>query len=128
MGGPSQVRMVKEKEPLKILEEILLSTNTPQVSVLIDCGALLTGMSNRQVAQAVLDLCSRFRAAIYFDDDNQVLVLDRDGKETPLAKSPLQPAHGFTYLDDKHTRGTDLRFAPDAVGAVTICKRPPKTG
>ena len=44
MGGPSQVRMVKDKEPLKILEEILLSTNTPQVSVLIDCGALLTGM------------------------------------------------------------------------------------
>lgn len=126
MGGPSQVRMVKEKEPLKILEEILLSTNTPQVSVLIDCGALLTGMSNRQVAQGVLDLCSWFRAAIYFDDDNQILVLDRDGKDTPLAKSPLQPAHGFTYLDDKHTRGTDLRFAPDAVGAVTICKKTTK--
>ena len=127
MGGPSAVRQVEEKEPLKILEEILSPADTPEVSVLIDCGAFLTGMSNRQVAQAVLGLCARFRAAIYFDDDNQVLVLDRNGKDTPLAKSPLQPAHEcFTYLDDKHTRGTDLRFAPAAVGAVTICKKTTK--
>ena len=98
------------------------------MSVLIDCGALLTGMSNRQVAEAVLKLSPhRFRAAIYFDDENQIVVLDSDGKDTPLAKSPLQPAHEcFTYLDDKHTRGTDLRFAPAAVGAVTVCKKTTK--
>lgn len=55
------------------------------------------------------------------------MVLDSDGKDTPLAKSPFQPAHEcFTYLDDKHTRGTDLRFAPAAVGAVTVCKKTTK--
>ena len=83
-----------------------------KVSVLIDCGALLAGMSNREVAEAALFLRDRFLAAIYFNDENQVLVLDKDGKETPLSKSPLQPSHPcFTYLDDRHTRGTDLRFA-----------------
>ena len=128
MGGPSPVKMLKVKEPKEILQEILFTPpENPQVSVLIDCGALLTGMSNREVAQAALSLCGRFRAAIYFDDDNQILVLDRDGRDIPLAKSPLQPVHEcFTYLDDKHTRGTDLRFAPGAVGAVTICRKTTK--
>ena len=95
--------------------------------MLIDCGALLTGMSNREVAAAALLLCDRFLAAIYFDDENQILVLDKDGKETPLPKSPLQPSHPcFTYLDDKHTRGTDLRFSRFAVGAVTVCRKTTK--
>ena len=128
MGGPSPVKMIEHKEPLQMLEEILIAQSEVHVSVLIDCGALLTGMSNRQVAEAVLKLSPhRFRAAIYFDDENQIMVLDSDGKDTPLAKSPLQPAHEcFTYLDDKHTRGTDLRFAPAAVGAVTVCKKTTK--
>lgn len=133
MGGPSQVKMLQAKEPQDILKEILdaeckgYSGQGGKVSVLIDCGALLTGMSNREVAEAALLLCDRFLAAIYFDDENQILVLDKDGKETPLSKSPLQPSHPcFTYLDDKHTRGTDLRFSRFAVGAVTVCRKTTK--
>ena len=137
MGGPSQVKMLQAKEPQDMLKEILDAEckgygvnghgQGGKVSVLIDCGALLTGMSNREVAEAALLLCDRFLAAIYFNDENQVLVLDKDGRETPLSKSPLQPSDPcFTYLDDKHTRGTDLRFARFAVGAVTVCRKTTK--
>ncbi|CAJ1365171.1 unnamed protein product [Effrenium voratum] len=128
MGGPSPVKTLQAKEPQEILKQILAVSDTaPAVSVLIDCGALLTGMSNREVAQAAVALCPRFRAAIYFDKQNQIMVLDQSGKDIPLARSPLQPAHEcFTYLDDKHTRGTDFRFAPAAIGAVTICRKTTK--
>ena len=112
---------------MDILRNILASgAGSERVSVLIDCGAFLTGLSNRQVAEACLGMNALdCKAVIFFGDDGKTRVLDRQGREFMLAKSPLQPADEgvFTYLDDQHTRGTDLQFRREAVGAVTVSRK-----
>jgi hypothetical protein len=62
------------------------------------------------------------RAAVYFDDRNELFVLSRDGFREPLALSPLanQMDQCLVYLDEAHTRGTDLVLPMDYRAAVTL--------
>ena len=127
MSGPAPVVGLEATAAQAILRELLLSSASRwPVSVLIDSGAFLTGLSNRAVAEACLGIQElAFRAVIYFGEDGKIWVLDRQGRQFLLAKSPLQPADQgvFTYLDDQHTLGTDLRFRREAVGAVTVSRK-----
>jgi hypothetical protein len=63
-------------------------------------------------------------AAVYFDASNQLLALNRAGTALPLRLSVYQHQldRCLVYLDDAHTRGTDLRLPLGAHGAVTLGK------
>ena len=96
----------------------------PPIHVLLDVGAQILDLSNFQVARAWLDrtLATQIAGAIYFSEDDELMVLTRDGISQPLLSSPLsQQLHRcVAYLDDAHTRGTDLEFPPGFRAAVTL--------
>ena len=96
----------------------------PGIRVLLDVGAQILDLSNRQVAKAWLDCtpATEIAGAIYFSKDDKLMVLARNGMTQPLSSSPLveQLHRCVTYLDDAHTRGTDLKFPLGFRAAVTL--------
>jgi hypothetical protein len=94
--------------------------------VLLDVGALMVDLSNREVAKNWLNMvpCTQgIEAAVYFDDrDNQIMAVDRDGHDAPLPLSPyLRKMDAcVVYLDDVHTRGTDLKLPLGYHACVTL--------
>eukprot|EP01119_Soliformovum_irregulare_P022540 TRINITY_DN7740_c0_g1_i1.p1 TRINITY_DN7740_c0_g1~~TRINITY_DN7740_c0_g1_i1.p1 ORF type:complete len:2004 (-),score=471.94 TRINITY_DN7740_c0_g1_i1:42-5480(-) len=88
--------------------------------VMIDCGALIEGMTNQEVVQRVLTLRRDFGQGIFFDEQGRLRILDRGStRSQPLANRPIS-LKTFTYLDDPHTRGTDLPFPITSHAIVTI--------
>lgn len=66
----------------------------PEVRVILDCGALILEQNNIQVAKAWLKMRSKAIQAIVIFDDEELSVLDRDGRVESLQTSPF-----FTQLD-----------------------------
>ena len=108
---------------LKLLDMVVDQKNPP-IHVLLDVGAQILDLSNFQVARAWLDRtqATKIAGAIYFSKGDEMMVLARDGSSQPLSSSPLaQQLHRcVAYLDDAHTRGTDLKFPLDFRAAVTL--------
>jgi hypothetical protein len=79
-------------------------------------------MDNKSLAKAWLDKDHEARAAVYFDADNKAWILYRNSKDVPLLASPFADnlANCLVYLDEAHTRGTDLKFPASGRGALTL--------
>ncbi|XP_065673543.1 uncharacterized protein LOC124806063 isoform X2 [Hydra vulgaris] len=105
---------------------ILKTLIETKACVLIDVGALMLKMDNKKVALEWLkiSLPSEVSAAVYFDTEDRLMVCDRKGRTSLLSVSPY--CHKLNrcviYLDDIHTRGTDLKFPINAVACVTLGK------
>jgi hypothetical protein len=73
-------------------EHLLLrvSAMTPEVRVILDCGAVILEQNNKQVAETWLAMAdsNRIQAAVYFDDE-QLSVLDRRGRVESFVTSPF---------------------------------------
>ncbi|KAG9311393.1 hypothetical protein JVU11DRAFT_8504 [Chiua virens] len=106
----------------KLLE--MLIVEEPEIRVLLDVGAQILDLSNRQVAEAWLDLTAQHNVTgvIYFDQEDKLMVLSRNGMSLPLLSSPFnrQLDQCITYLDHAHTRGTDIKFPHNYRAAVTL--------
>ncbi|KAF8548686.1 hypothetical protein OG21DRAFT_1526324 [Imleria badia] len=63
--------------------------------------------------------------AIYFTTNDGLVVLTRNGTVQPLLSSPLVQRldQCVAYLDDVHTRGTDIKFPRGFRAAVTLGSR-----
>lgn len=61
-------------------------------------------------------------AAVYFDDKDELVVLPQNGVPSPLYSSPFaqQLEKCVVYLDDGHTRGTDLKLPQNYRALVTL--------
>jgi hypothetical protein len=103
----------------------LLSGQTPRVNVLIDVGAQVLESTNSQLIKGWLDYQTDARAGLYFDDEDEAMVMDRTGNITPLRISPFKgKLEGcLIYLDEVHTRGIDLAIPIGAHAAVTLGPR-----
>jgi hypothetical protein len=103
----------------------LISRQNPVINVLIDVGAQVLEATNHQLAQQWLQCRSDAKAAIYFDDQDEPMVLDRSNTVTPLRISPLSgKLEGcLVYMDEVHTRGIDLSIPIGARAAVTLGPR-----
>jgi hypothetical protein len=106
----------------QILEKI--SNQSKNLRLLLDVGALMIDLNNKQVIEVWLELRKDIKAGIYFDEQNNLKVIDRQGRVSPLETSPYRKALNETvvYLDEFHTRGTDIKFPHDTIGAVTLGK------
>ncbi|KAL8989104.1 MAG: hypothetical protein Q9177_001935 [Variospora cf. flavescens] len=95
------------------------------IRVLIDVGAQILDLSNDQVISQWLPLVSDVDAGIYFDENDYAMVLTRAGKREKLATSSFSNRMDrcIVYLDDVHTRGTDLKLPLTARAAVTLGPR-----
>jgi hypothetical protein len=107
---------ISGKEILKTISEI------PELKLLLDVGALMLNLTNQQVAQAWLELRKPpIEAAVYFEN-NDLVVINRKGKVTSFEISTYRRHldNCVIYLDDSHTRGTDLKIPRGTIGAVTL--------
>ena len=61
-------------------------------------------------------------AAIFFNDSDHLTVIIPDRTVEPFISSPInrQLKKGVLYLDDAHTRGTDLKLSRKMRSAVTL--------
>jgi hypothetical protein len=100
----------------------VLVTQEPPIRVLLDVGAQMLELRNKELAEHWLQKEPRAEAAIFFDDNDKLRVLDRDGRDEWFSISPFNTKldQCLVYLDDVHTRGTDLKLPAGTRGAVTL--------
>ncbi|KAH7217697.1 hypothetical protein DER44DRAFT_754746 [Fusarium oxysporum] len=93
------------------------------IKILIDAGAQILEMENHQLAAAWLDVYPDAQGAVYFDNNSRIMVRARFQKSpVPLLASPFADNLNecVVYIDEAHTRGTDLKLPTYAQGAVTL--------
>lgn len=99
----------------------------PNVRVLIDVGAQVLDMPNMTLVRTWMGMISDadVDAGIFFDKDDSVMVLTRDNKLETLTASSFQSRMDrcLVYLDEVHTRGTDLKLPVNTRAAVTLGPR-----
>ncbi|KAK3312595.1 hypothetical protein B0H66DRAFT_607658 [Apodospora peruviana] len=113
--------------PSALSKEMLLSSLTrsqPPMRVILDIGAQVVESSNLQMAKNLLDVvpASSADAVIFFDHQDELSVLLRNGDVVPFLTSPFatRTDRCLVFLDQAHTRGTDLKLPDDYRAAVTL--------
>ena len=94
----------------------------PPVRVILDVGAQVLEWKNEEVVRKWLSCVPDAQAAVFFNDQNVLSALSRDGITEPLMISPFakQMDQCLVYLDETHTRGTDLKLPTDYRAVVTL--------
>ena len=95
------------------------------INVILDVGAQILELKNLQVAEKwlqMLPLDLNQDAVVFFDDDDEICVIDRKGIVERLQTSPYaeQLDRCLVFLDQAHTRGTDLKLPDHYRAAVTL--------
>lgn len=98
---------------------------SPPVRVILDVGAQILELDNLGLARKWLEMMpndEKTQAVVFFDDHDHICVLDRQGQIEHLHTSPFatQLDLCLVFLDEVHTRGTDLRLPQDYRAAVTL--------
>ncbi|KAI9376640.1 hypothetical protein BJX61DRAFT_530656 [Aspergillus egyptiacus] len=105
----------------------LVSSQEPPIQVIIDVGAQILEATNQEVAEWWLSITPRNRAAaaIFHNENDEAMVLDREGyTERLLASSFRERMHlCIVFLDQCHSRGVDLRLPRNYRAAVTLGPR-----
>jgi hypothetical protein len=93
-----------------------------KIRVLLDAGAFILEMDNQTLVRTWLQEDDQAQAAVYFGADNKPWVQYQTGKIIPLLATPFADNMKgcLVYLDEVHTRGTDLKLPQDARGALTL--------
>ena len=92
------------------------------IRMLLDAGAQILELDNFNLAKKWLSVDTEAEAAVYFDEDDKACVLYRDERRMPLAASPFNDnlVNCVVYLDEAHTRGTDLKMPARSTAALTL--------
>ncbi|RYP92762.1 hypothetical protein DL770_001151 [Monosporascus sp. CRB-9-2] len=118
--------LVRELGPILSSKSLLQSVvhAEPPIQVILDVGALIVELGNEQVARLWLDLSPVHdkQAAIFVNDKDELLVLNRAGVVEPFLTSPFvgDTKDCLIFLDEAHTRGIDLKLPEDYRAAVTL--------
>lgn len=101
-----------------------LTTDYSDVRVLLDVGAQMLQLSNEALARCWLTLRPDVSAAVFFNEEDELTVItqQQQHKKEPLHSSSFKQRldECVVYLDDAHTRGTDLKLPRDARAVVTL--------
>lgn len=128
LGLHNHTHFLDPPNSTRISEDFLqkITTQEPDIRVIIDVGAYLIDLTNEQVARTWLGILQgrnvMIDAAIYCDDNGDLTVLDRHGKTESLQLSPFarQMERCVVFLDEAHSRGTDLKLPSTCKAAVTL--------
>eukprot|EP00466_Bigelowiella_natans_P012371 jgi/Bigna1/86051/estExt_fgenesh1_pg.C_70337 len=116
------VEFKEEKWTVKSLLRDVATADSP-FHALIDTGALITGLSNYNVAEYLLKVgLLHVDGVVYFNNDNVKMVLQRNQVPIPLSRCGLSKKRRFTFYDQVHTTGIDIRQTLDARAAISIGK------
>ena len=97
----------------------------PPFHVLIDTGALITGMSNYDVGKYLImnGLPKTFDGVVFLDHKDRKMILLRQGMTVVrLAQAGVPPERRFSFYDQIHTTGMDIHQCIDARAALTLGK------
>ncbi|KAK6500898.1 hypothetical protein TWF506_003658 [Arthrobotrys conoides] len=121
----SKPRTREKLTVLGLLDSIVLQN--PPISVLLDVGAQVLELGNEEVAKEWLSRAAksnpeRWQAAIFFNTKDEICVVDLAGRVELLMTSNFakQMENCLCYLDDAHTRGTDLQFPLGSRAMITL--------
>ncbi|KAG8690421.1 hypothetical protein FRC11_011666 [Ceratobasidium sp. 423] len=100
----------------------LLVAQIPEVRVLLDVGAQVLELQNEELVRYWLGLKGDIEAAVYFNNRDELVVLPQGGTPVLLNTSPFAQRLDkcIVYLDDGHTRGTDLKLPRETRAMVTL--------
>ncbi|RDB23570.1 hypothetical protein Hypma_009270 [Hypsizygus marmoreus] len=100
----------------------LMVEQIPPVRVLLDVGAQMLDLQNVDLARCWISLAPDLEAIVFFDAADHLMVMTRDHSIEPFASSQYNQKLDLCgiYLDDAHTRGTDLKFPVNFRAAVTL--------
>ncbi|KAK5400772.1 hypothetical protein LTR06_011264 [Exophiala xenobiotica] len=120
---PENTVMPAPEKTAKLLS--VVAEMDPPVQVLLDVGAQILEFTNLEVAREWLKrrrTHEQVQAVVFFDEDDELVVLDQRGRIEPLQTSPFasQLDVCLVFLDEAHTRGTDLRLPEHYKAAVTL--------
>ena len=111
-------------------ELILTEIISRNIRVILEVGALIIDRNNEQIANRWIELVSPqiAEAVVYFDSSDKLVVNSRGGLIRDFDTSPyaLSLNRCLVYLDEFHTRGTDLRIPADTRAAITLGPDLPK--
>jgi hypothetical protein len=97
----------------------------PRFHALIDTGALITGLTNKEVARELLDRgLSKWCEGVVFLDENdeKVIMVKATGRVLKLAQCGIGLEQRFAFYDQIHTTGMDITHMLSARAALTIGK------
>lgn len=95
----------------------------PAVQVILDVGAQILELTNLQMSQTWLKLHDSSKEAVVFvNDDDEICVVDRQGRVDLLQTSSYQSRLDscLVFLDEAHTRGIDIRLPTHYRASVTL--------
>lgn len=102
----------------------MVSQMTPNTRVILDVGAQVIDMSNLEFSKKWLGQNNdgHTQAVVFFDDHDELQILDLAGNVQDLQTSPYSSHldQCLVFLDEAHTRGTDLKLPVDYQAAVTL--------
>ena len=101
---------------------LLVTLKNKGIRILIDAAAQILEIDNLTLAKPWLERDTLATAAIYFDSENKSFILYRRGMKALLLATPFaeNPEFCLVYLDEAHTRGTDLKLPIWAREALTL--------
>ena len=107
----------------RLLDDIVRSD--PPFHCLIDTGALITGMSNYEVAKYLITqgLPEIFEGVVFLDSKDRQMILLRQGMNVVrLNQAGVPPDRRFSFYDQIHTTGMDIHQCIYARAALTLGK------
>ncbi|VTO88436.1 unnamed protein product [Fusarium graminearum] len=104
---------------------IMVTEMSSHIRVILDVGAQIVDLTNLEFCKEWLKCYNgddHTPAVVFFDDSDNIMVLNRSGKVEELQRSPFadQLDQCLVFLDEAHTRGTDLRLPTSYRAAVTL--------
>ena len=117
------VRVQRSEERWSV-RGLLDSIAASPVHALIDTGALITGMSNLDVARYLLDrLDGTFAGVVFLDElDRKMILVRATGHVVSLATSGVPVESRFAFYDQIHTTGMDIQHRLNARAVLTLGK------
>ncbi|KAF4333347.1 hypothetical protein FBEOM_12860 [Fusarium beomiforme] len=103
----------------------MVSKMSKNTRVILDVGAQVVDLTNQEFARQWLALHQNddhTQAAIFVNDSDEIVIIDHSGKVEDFQTSPFsnQSDRCLVFLDEAHTRGTDLKFPADYRAVVTL--------
>lgn len=103
----------------------MVTEMSSHIRVILDVGAQIVDRTNLEFCKEWLKYYNgdnHTRVVVFFDDSDNIMVLNRPGKVEGLQGSPFadQLDQCLAFLDEAHTRGTDLRLPTNYRAAVTL--------
>jgi len=123
----SKVMRTRAVEPGWTVESLLrqVATASPRLNALIDTGALITGLSNKEVAQQLLGfgLSQWCEGVVFLDEsDEKMILVKATGRVLKLSQCGISVDKRFAFYDQIHTTGMDIKHALSAHAALTLGK------